>query len=121
MMRMVALEIVVVAVVIFAIAAYLTGRLSGMSAAEPDAADDGLPSGPLRSRDIDHARFGLAFRGYQMGEVDAVLDRTRDELARAEAEAAELRAQLAVLRESAARTDDASPTEQWVTEPWRDA
>jgi DivIVA domain-containing protein len=95
MSGMVALEIVVVAFVIFAIAAFLTGRVTGMSSAEPDAADDGLPAGPLASRDLDRARFGLAFRGYHMASVDAVLDRTRDQLADAEAEIAELRAQLA--------------------------
>lgn len=118
---MVALEIVVVAVVIFAIAAYLTGRLSGMSAAEPDAADDGLPSGPLRSRDIDRARFGLAFRGYHMSEVDAVLDRTRDELAKAEAELADLRAQLAGRNAPVPRAEDDLAIDTWVTEPSRDA
>jgi DivIVA domain-containing protein len=94
---MVALEIVVVAFVIFAIAAFLTGRIGGMSSAKPDAADDGLPAGPFVSRDIDRARFGLAFRGYHMAAVDAVLDRTRDQLAEAEAEIAELRAQLATV------------------------
>lgn len=104
MMRMVALEIAVVAVVVFAIAAFLTGRAGGMSAAEPDQVETGLPADGLHSSDLDRARFGLAFRGYQMAEVDAVLDRARDELARAEAETQQLRARLAALAAPAAGT-----------------
>ncbi|HVV29488.1 MAG TPA: DivIVA domain-containing protein [Mycobacteriales bacterium] len=92
-------EIVVVAVVIFAVAALLAGRFTGMSAVTPDATDDGLPPDRLAGADLDRARFGLAFRGYRMGEVDAVLDRLRDQM---QADAAEL----ARLRQSATAGDD---------------
>jgi DivIVA domain-containing protein len=112
MARMVVLEIVIVAVVIFAIAAFLTGRIGGMSAAPPDAADNGLPVAPLASSDLDRARFGLAFRGYQMAEVDAVLDRVRDQLAQDQAELADLRAQ----RASAPAASSEAPVEDVLPE-----
>lgn len=78
---LVLLEIVLVAVVVFAVAAFAVGGVGAMTDAPPDRADDGLPPGPLRAPDVDRARFSLAFRGYRMSEVDAVLDRLRDELA----------------------------------------
>ena len=86
------LEIVVVAVIVFAAAGYVSGWIPGMQPTEPDLAGDNLPSGRLVPTDIDRARFGLAFRGYRMSEVDAVLDRVRDQMSRYEAELAELRA-----------------------------
>jgi DivIVA domain-containing protein len=49
--------------------------------APPDAADSGLPPGPVRADDVQQVRFGLALRGYRMSEVDAVLARLAAELA----------------------------------------
>lgn len=85
------LEILAVAAVAFGIAAYVVGRFDGMAAAVPDAGDDNLPPGRLAAPMVDGARFGLAFRGYRMSEVDGVLDRLRDELADRDAELAALR------------------------------
>jgi DivIVA domain-containing protein len=85
------LEIAVVAVVVFAAAGYVSGWIPGMQPTEPDLAGDNLPAGRLAPADVDRARFGLAFRGYRMSEVDAVLDRLRDQMARYEGELAELR------------------------------
>ncbi|HEX7353265.1 MAG TPA: DivIVA domain-containing protein [Mycobacteriales bacterium] len=85
------LEILAVAAVVFGIAAYVVGHLDGMSEAPPDTGDDGLPPGRLAPGMVDRARFGLAFRGYRMAEVDVVLDRLRDELADRDAELGELR------------------------------
>lgn len=84
------LEILVVAVVVLVVAAYLSGWIPGMQPAPPDRTDDGLPAGRLVPGDVDRARFGLAFRGYRMSEVDSVLDRLRDQMARYEAEIAAL-------------------------------
>lgn len=91
------LEIVLVAVVIFAVAAFAVSGVGAMSEAGPDAGDDGLPPGRLGPGDLDRTRFGLAFRGYRMAEVDRVLDRLRDDMAASEAE-------LATLREATATT-----------------
>lgn len=85
------LEILAVAAVIFAVAAFVVGRFEGMTAAAPDVGDDNLPAGRLAAHMIDRARFGLAFRGYRMSEVDGVLDRLRDELADRDAELDSLR------------------------------
>nr|WP_240897767.1 DivIVA domain-containing protein [Kineococcus vitellinus] len=40
----------------------------------------GLPEGPVRAADVDAVRFSLGLRGYRMDEVDAVLDRLREEI-----------------------------------------
>jgi DivIVA domain-containing protein len=37
---------------------------------------------PLRAEDLRRVRFSLAFRGYRMSEVDALLDRLATELDR---------------------------------------
>ncbi|WP_298806231.1 DivIVA domain-containing protein [uncultured Pseudokineococcus sp.] len=65
-----------------------------------------LPEGPLRAEDVDGVRFSLGLRGYRMDEVDAVLDRVRDEVAERDARLAELEA---LLRSA----DPVDP-------PWRD-
>ncbi|WGW10556.1 DivIVA domain-containing protein [Saxibacter everestensis] len=36
---------------------------------------------PATAEDIDNIRFSLGFRGYRMDEVDAVIDRLRDQIA----------------------------------------
>jgi DivIVA domain-containing protein len=38
----------------------------------------------LRAEDLRQVRFPLAFRGYRMSEVDALLDRLADQLAELE-------------------------------------
>lgn len=85
------LEILAVAAVVFGVAAFVAGRFDGMAAARPDIGDDNLPPGRLAAHMVDRARFGLAFRGYRMAEVDRVLDRLRDEIADRDAELRVLR------------------------------
>lgn len=75
------LEVVLAVAVLFAAGAFALGRLPGVEPAPVDAPGDGLPDGPLAPADLARARFGLAFRGYRMAEVDAVLDRLEHELA----------------------------------------
>ena len=84
-MRHVALFLLaVVAVAVLAgVAVAVSGRGS-MVEAVPDSSARGLPDGPLGPGDLDAVRFPLALRGYRMADVDAVLDRLRDELARRE-------------------------------------
>lgn len=58
------------------IAALAAGRGAPLAEEYGDRPDLGLPaSGPLASDDLRRVRFSLAFRGYRMSEVDALLDR----------------------------------------------
>lgn len=76
------LEIAVVAAIVFGVVAFALGRVDGMRPAPPDTGEIGVADGPVTADAIERTRFGLSFRGYRMGEVDAVLDRLRDDLAR---------------------------------------
>ncbi len=71
----------VVAVAVLAGVAVAASGRGSMVEAVPDSPGRGLPEGPLAPRDLDAVRFPLALRGYRMADVDAVLDRLRDELA----------------------------------------
>ncbi|WP_462188602.1 MULTISPECIES: DivIVA domain-containing protein [unclassified Frankia] len=75
------IEIVIVAAVVFAVAALAVGRFDRLAPAPPDGAPTGLPVGTVTAGDIARTRFGMALRGYRMAEVDAVLLRLADELA----------------------------------------
>ncbi len=58
------------------IAAVAAGRGGPLAAAYDDRPDAIVPAtGPVRAEDLRRVRFSLAFRGYRMGEVDALLDR----------------------------------------------
>ncbi len=58
------------------VAAVAAGRGAPLAAAYDDRPDAIVPAtGPLRAEDLRRVRFSLAFRGYRMGEVDALLDR----------------------------------------------
>ena len=68
-----------------AIAVVAAGRGAPMERAYDDRPDAVVPAGGLLSgADLRRVRFSLAFRGYRMSEVDALLDRLA-----AEKEAAE--------------------------------
>jgi DivIVA domain-containing protein len=73
-----------------AVALVAVGRGDAMTDARPDRAPMGLPEGPLRAEDLECLRFSGALRGYRMDQVDAVLDRLRDELAARDERIAEL-------------------------------
>ena len=48
----------------------------------PDSAHLSLPAGRvMTAADVENLRLPVSFRGYRMGEVDALLDRLADELA----------------------------------------
>ena len=70
-----------VVAVLFLAAVVATRGGGELADAPPDAADVGLPDGPLRADDVAALRFPLAVRGYRMAEVDAALERLADELA----------------------------------------
>lgn len=62
------------------VAAVASGRGEPMSKAYDDRPDAVVPAtGPLSATDLRQVRFSLAFRGYRMSEVDALLDRLATE------------------------------------------
>jgi DivIVA domain-containing protein len=68
------------------VALLAAGRGTPMAEVYDDRPDSSVPAtGPLAADDLRRVRFSLAFRGYRMSEVDALLDRLARER---EAEAA---------------------------------
>ena len=72
---------ILVVLVMGGVAAVASGRGAPMSEAYDDRPDALVPAeGPLRAEDLRRVRFSLAFRGYRMSEVDALLDRVAQQL-----------------------------------------
>ena len=70
------------------VAMVAAGRGAPLEEAYDDRPDALVPvDGPLRASDLRRVRFSLAFRGYRMSEVDALLDRLARERDEAEREA----------------------------------
>lgn len=64
-----------------AIAVVAAGRGAPMSVEYDDRPDVLVPAeAPVRAADLRRVRFSLAFRGYRMSEVDALLDRLATQL-----------------------------------------
>jgi DivIVA domain-containing protein len=62
------------------IAIVAAGRGAPMEPAYDDAPDSLVPAdGPVTADDLRRIRFPLAFRGYRMAEVDALLERLAEE------------------------------------------
>jgi DivIVA domain-containing protein len=62
------------------IAVVASGRGTPMSPSYDDARDALVPAhGPVTADDLRRIRFPLAFRGYRMAEVDALLQRLAEE------------------------------------------
>ena len=58
------------------VAVVAAGRGTPLAPAYDDRPDAVVPAdGPLSGDDLRRVRFSLAFRGYRMSEVDALLDR----------------------------------------------
>ena len=58
------------------IALVAAGRGAPLAEVYDDRPDANVPAtGPLSADDLRRVRFSLAFRGYRMSEVDALLDR----------------------------------------------
>jgi len=63
------------------VAAMAAGRGAPMSTVYDDRPDALVPrNGPLGAEHVRRVRFSLAFRGYRMSEVDALLDRLARQL-----------------------------------------
>jgi DivIVA domain-containing protein len=64
-----------------AIAMLAAGKGTTMAEVYDDRPDATVPAdGPLAGDDLRRVRFSLAFRGYRMSEVDALLDRLASQL-----------------------------------------
>lgn len=75
-------EILVVAAIVFVVAALAVGWFDRMAPAPPDGPPTGLPSGgAVGAREVAGMRLSMALRGYRMAEVDDVLARLAAELA----------------------------------------
>lgn len=75
--------------VIGVVAALLSGRATAaMAPPVSNRPVTGLPGGPVTAADVERLRFSVGLRGYRMDEVDAALDRLRDEIARLQGEMA---------------------------------
>jgi DivIVA domain-containing protein len=62
------------------VAVVAAGRGAPMSTAYDDAPDSLVPGdGPITADDLRRIRFPVAFRGYRMAEVDALLERLAEE------------------------------------------
>jgi len=67
---------ILVVLALGAIAVIASGRGTPMAKVYDDRPDLALPStGPLSAEDLRRVRIPLAFRGYRMSDVDALLDR----------------------------------------------
>lgn len=67
------------------VAALAAGKGRPMVDVHDDRPDALVPSDrPLEAADLRRVRFSLAFRGYRMNEVDALLDRLAQEMSSAD-------------------------------------
>lgn len=84
--------IAVVAVAALGVAAMAAAGGMGQMSKDPvqDTYRQALPDRPLTAADIEQLRFGVALRGYAMGQVDDLLDRLSSEIATRDARIAEL-------------------------------
>jgi DivIVA domain-containing protein len=85
------LAVLLLAGMLFGVAAVSVGHGSAMSDAAPDRRDPLLPGRRIAPEDVEGLRFTMAVRGYRMDEVDAVLDRLSTELSVRDAELSRLR------------------------------
>lgn len=86
--------IAVLVIAVLGLAAIVSSGGLGEMAREPvsDVYRQDLPDRPLTGEEIDTLRFGIALRGYSMGQVDDVLARLSREIADRDATIAALRA-----------------------------
>lgn len=85
--------IAIIVVAALGVAALAAAGGMGQMNQEPvrDVYRQDLPGRPLEADDISQLRFGVALRGYAMGQVDDILDRLAREISERDAVIAELR------------------------------
>lgn len=88
---MIVVEVLLLAAVLFGVAAVAAGRGDFLAEAPRDAADSGFAvNRPLEAADLADVRFPMALRGYRMADVDDALARLADELAERDQRIADL-------------------------------
>jgi DivIVA domain-containing protein len=96
------LLLLVILAVLAAVALVAAGRGDMLADAPPEQAPFALPEdGPLTPADLEDVRFALAFRGYRMDQVDALIDRLLAELDARDARIAALEGERVVAAEDA--------------------
>ncbi|WP_239455348.1 DivIVA domain-containing protein [Nocardioides gilvus] len=78
------LAVILGVLVLGVVAAVAAGRFGHLPDAETRLGRTESGGGPVRAQDLRTVRFGLAFRGYRMDEVDALLDRVAEQLEQAD-------------------------------------
>jgi DivIVA domain-containing protein len=71
---------ILLVLVLGAIAMVAAGRGTPLAPEYDDRPDASVPAGRIVGDDLRRVRFSLAFRGYRMSEVDALLDRLAAQL-----------------------------------------
>lgn len=89
---LIALLVVVIGLVVFAILGHFGTHLEDPTGTSPF---ESLPRGVVNAEDVEQVRFDQTLRGYRMGQVDEVLDRLRAELQARDDEIAMLRGERA--------------------------
>ena len=107
--------VLVVAVLLFLGASVLMGRGETQPPAELDRSPVELPDDrPIGGDDLRDLRISVSARGYQMTEVDWLLEQFAEALDERDEEIASLRARLAELQDEG---PDAGPTDDETPEP----
>lgn len=90
--------LVFLALLVIGAAAFLGSRMSSSKGERGVALEDPVPNLPPvllpdnpTPMDVDRVRFSLGLRGYRMDQVDQVLDRLRDQLAKKDEEISRLK------------------------------
>jgi DivIVA domain-containing protein len=94
------LTLAVIGVVVAVATGVIAGGLDEPASSIPAR---GLPEGPVAASDLDGLRFTPALRGYRIDQVEAVLDRLREEVARRDDELTRAGADLAVREQELAQ------------------
>lgn len=92
------LVIVLVAAVVYLLAAFVFGRGEELAPLPPGASPTRLPAAGISGDDARATRFQQTFRGYKMSEVDWVLDRLAGELDLLRARVVELESYMSAAR-----------------------
>ena len=96
----------VVAAIVFGVAALILGMDPGLTAVVPEGESRGFPDDrPLREQDFADVRFDVVLRGYRMSQVDAALSRAAYDIGYKQELIETLEAEAQALREG--RTADA--------------